>query len=229
METYNFDPELGERVEPKGLVSGVQAEVDKHISDVYKHLLALFSMATMGFLFQQRIGAMNILLPFVLTLACLVTVFVATTPGIRLAAFFSFGFLDGWMLGPLVTILNITAPLMFTAIMITTGIFLSFTLSARYAKRGAYLYLGGILGSCILGLLACSILFIFFPIKLLYVIQLYGGLVVFSLYVAYDTQVMVERAHNGIRDPLTDSISLFIDFMGVLRRVLIILAETNRD
>eukprot|EP00662_Eupelagonemidae_sp_cell21_P006698 gene6698-50812_t len=148
----------------------------------------------------------------------------------RIAAFIGFGFCDGcvWRVR-FGMAARIDPTLILAAAGLTCMIFTCFTLAARYAKRRSYLYLGGFLGSCILGLIACSFLQIFFHWKVLHAMQLYGGLVVFSLYVVYDTQKMIEKAHMGVRDHLIDSLELFIDLMAIFRRVLIILMRSRSD
>eukprot|EP01061_Rhynchopus_euleeides_P042039 TRINITY_DN73451_c0_g1_i1.p1 TRINITY_DN73451_c0_g1~~TRINITY_DN73451_c0_g1_i1.p1 ORF type:complete len:225 (+),score=112.64 TRINITY_DN73451_c0_g1_i1:71-745(+) len=211
----------------KPVFFGDQREVEKYIKEVYLHLSALLVMAFVGCYFQMQSGLFLFFPAFMLAMGCLMYVFCGTQQEMRLAAFMSFGFLDGWMLGPLLQALHPPPMTVLTAIAMTGGIFFSFTLAAMYSKRGTYLYLGGILGSAIWGLLVLGIVNIFFPMKFLFLISLYGGLVVFSLYVAYDTAVMIERAHEGVRDPLIDAINLFIDAMAIFRRVLIILSDNN--
>eukprot|EP00755_Sulcionema_specki_P024786 Sspe_Gene.81907::Locus_53185_Transcript_1_1_Confidence_1.000_Length_596::g.81907::m.81907/K21889/TMBIM6, BI1, TEGT; Bax inhibitor 1 len=101
--------------------------------------------------------------------------------------------------------------LVVSALFLTFCIFLSFTAAACFAKRRKYVYLGGVLGACVTGLLNCSILFAFFSTPLYHLAVLYGGLVVFSLYIVFDTQMMIEKAHLGVQDHIYDALMLFVD------------------
>ena len=103
-------------------------------------------------------------------------------------------------------------------------IFVSFSISALLAKRRTYLYLGGTLFTCLWIMLIFSI----FPSKISYDIRLYGGLVLFSLYVLYDTQMLIEKADMGSDDFISHALELFLDFMSIFIRVLIIILKNSK-
>ena len=216
-----------EEGKPISFVSGDQREVDKYLKEVYIHLTGLFAMSFVGCYVQLHSGLYLFFPAFIAAMGCLLYVFLGKDPTLRPILFMGFGFFDGWMLGPLLTQLHPPPATILGAVAMTTGIFGSFTLAAMYGKRGAYLYLGGFLGSAIWGLLAVSIMSIFFHVPFFYSLMLYGGLIVFSLYVMYDTSVMIERAHAGERDHLVDALNLFIDAMAIFRRVLIIMSQNE--
>lgn len=44
-------------------------------------------------------------------------------------------------------------------------------------------------------------------------------------FVLYDTQLIMEKRRNGDKDFIAHSVDLFIDFIGIFRRLLIILAQ----
>lgn len=56
-------------------------------------------------------------------------------------------------------------------------------------------------------------------------IQLYLGLVMFCGFVLFDTQLIIERFNNGDNDYIWHSVDLFIDFIAIFKRLLIILAS----
>lgn len=62
------------------------------------------------------------------------------------------------------------------------------------------------------------------PLSLLQ-IQLYLGLVLFCGFVLFDTQLIIERFNNGDNDYIWHSVDLFIDFIAIFKRLLIILAS----
>ena len=41
-------------------------------------------------------------------------------------------------------------------------------------------------------------------------VYIYGGLVLFTLFIVYDTQMIIEKTHNGDFDYVTHSLTLFI-------------------
>lgn len=44
-------------------------------------------------------------------------------------------------------------------------------------------------------------------------------------FVLYDTQLIIEKRRSGDKDFVAHSVDLFIDFIGIFRRLVIILAE----
>ena len=51
----------------------------------------------------------------------------------------------------------------------------------------------------------------------------YGGLGLFTLYIAYDTQKMIDEYEMGEDDHLKHAVDLFIDFKVIFTRVLVLL------
>ncbi len=56
-------------------------------------------------------------------------------------------------------------------------------------------------------------------------IELYGGLLLFCGFVLFDTQLIVEKCERGDTDYIWHSLDLFLDFINIFRRLLIILAS----
>ena len=56
-------------------------------------------------------------------------------------------------------------------------------------------------------------------------VQLYGGLLLFCGFVLFDTQLIVEKFNLGDNDYIWHSLGLFLDFVNIFRRLLIILAS----
>ena len=58
--------------------------------------------------------------------------------------------------------------------------------------------------------------------------ELYMGLFVFSFYVLYDTQVIVERVESaGVTDDVRHALTLYTDFADIFMRLLVILARSS--
>ena len=56
-------------------------------------------------------------------------------------------------------------------------------------------------------------------------LDVYGGLILFCGFVLFDTQLIVERFNNGDNDYVRHSLDLFLDFINIFRRLLVILAS----
>ena len=85
------------------------------------------------------------------------------------------------------------------------------------AKPGAMLRWGVPLGGGLLMLMAVGVGGMFVPVTsawypLLHNVMLYGGLTLFTLYIAYDTQKMIDEYEMGEDDHIKHATDLFIDF-----------------
>merc|ERR1711976_81327 len=112
-----------------------------------------------------------------------------------------------------------------TAFLGTSCIFVCFSLGAVLAERRSMLYLGGFLSSAISLLFMMSFMSMMFGSSTLFFAQLYLGLLVFCGYVIFDTQMIIERASLGDRDHVQHATHLFMDFVAIFVRLLIILSK----
>jgi FtsH-binding integral membrane protein len=81
--------------------------------------------------------------------------------------------------------------------------------------------LTGLLSGLILG--PQSILF-----QMLHNVNVYGGVVLFSAFTAYDTHNMIERYEKGDPDSLSCATDFYLNFMNLLVRFMEILAKTQK-
>ena len=63
----------------------------------------------------------------------------------------------------------------------------------------------------------------------LHSMHLYGGLGIFSLYVAYDTQQIIADYEEGNRDVMHGAVNLFINFKAMFTRFLYIFMGSSND
>lgn len=96
------------------------------------------------------------------------------------------------------------------------------TLASLFAKEGSLLKFGAPLAGLTFALLGLSIVGIFFPHPILFNLNLYGGLVLFTAFTAYDTHTVLEDYKQGNRDVLAHATNFFINFMAIFRRLLFI-------
>ena len=147
----------------------------------------------------------------------------------RFGLLLGFGFLKGMSIGPLLShSLRIDPTLISTAFFSTALIFACFSAAAMFSTRRSFIFLGGMLGSCLSMLFWISLLQLIWPSKFGFDILLYGGLVMFSGYVIFDTQIIIERASQGVSDPIGDALTLFIDLFAMFVRILIILSKNKK-
>lgn len=215
----------------RGLTDNLEAPVRKHLKNVYATFtLATIAAAAGGYahMFSTLIGAG--LLTAIGAIGTLIWLTLTPYDGKnqlqRLSLLGAFAFLTGCNLGPLLNMAVMVNPtLVFQALLGTSVVFACFSLSALYAPRGHYLYLGGTLMAGLSTLFWLSMLNIFFGSRLLFQLNLYIGLAVMCGFIIFDTQSIVEKARRGDKDYVMHSVELFIDFVAVFKRLLIILTD----
>lgn len=148
----------------------------------------------------------------------------------RMGFLLGFAFCTGLGLGPLMdVVVQVDPSIIPTAFFATTLVFVCFTLSALWAEQRSYLYLGGTLLSGLSILCFLSIVNLFVRAQFIFQVQLYGGLLLFCGFVLYDTQLIVSKCTRGDRDFVWHSVDLFLDFIHIFRRLMIILAQNKES
>merc|ERR1719213_156360 len=112
-----------------------------------------------------------------------------------------------------------------TALLVTSTVFACFTGASLMAPDGKYLYLAGMLSSGLSTLIWLGFINIFFRSQLLFQVHIWIGLAVFCGFIMFDTQLIIRKAKNGDKDFIAHSLDLFIDFVQVFRKVLILLMQ----
>lgn len=170
------------------------------------------------------------------TIACMVGVKMMTNTrenyNTRVALMLLSGALSGVSVTPLiVTSRAIDPSIPYTALAGTVGIFLSFSLAAIFSKNNrSFLIYGGMLGSALSVLSIMGLInYFFFQSTTMAMMYIYGGLLVFSSYIGYDTQKMILEHENGKNDTVNHAIELFVDFVQVFVRLLAILAKNANN
>lgn len=145
---------------------------------------------------------------------------------LRVGYLLGFTALTGVGMGPLLDHVILVDPsIIVTAFIGTSLVFVSFSVCALLSERGSWLYLGGTLMTLLSTLMVFAFANIFFGSTLLFQAQLYLGLLVMCGFVLYDTQVIVEKRRMGSKDFVSHSLDLFVDFIGIFKRLLIILTQ----
>ena len=144
----------------------------------------------------------------------------------RLALFFAFTTLEGMALAPIVK-MTMVKGVLGTSLVLTGAVFCGFSAAAYLAPRASMLALQGPLFGMLIGMVAISILNMFYPTAFAHSIILYGGLALFSMFVAVDTQAMIERARCGAGDHVQDALQMFLNVVNIFVRIAQILGMSN--
>jgi FtsH-binding integral membrane protein len=211
-----------------------EAPVRSHLKNVYATLTMSVMAASAGayvHLFTSLLqggGLLFSLLGAGLALGLFMTPDNGKNRGMRISMLMGFAFLTGLGMGPLLSMaIRMNPTLVPSAFMLTSAVFACFTGAALVAPDGKYLYLGGTLLSGLSTLLVLGFLNIFFRSQLLFQAHLYIGLAIFCGFIMFDTQVIIRKARNGDKDFIAHSLDLFIDFVQIFRKVLILLMQKD--
>jgi FtsH-binding integral membrane protein len=215
--------------------SALTSDVRTHLSKVYMALAGTTGFMAIGVYLSSQFNLM--LSPWIFTLlgfgALMYIGFTEDTKANipqRLAALFAFGLLQGFSLAPLILLaIEFDPSIVFQAVVLTMIVFISFSLCAMFAERRSYLYLGGIFTAFFNMLFWSSLMNLFFRSSFPFQLNLYGGLVIFSLYIIYDTQMIIEKRLLGSQDFIKHSLDLFLDLVAVFVRILILLMKNKAE
>ena len=116
-----------------------------------------------------------------------------------------------------------------TALFLTCGSTIGLTLYA-WTTSDDFTKLGGILFSFILnGFFSFIIFFLFWP-EFLYVFSCFFGVLIYSIYIVYDTQLILGKFGDGynIDDYCIAALQLYIDIIELFIRILYLLSKTTK-
>jgi len=206
-------------------------ELKSHLKNVYTTLAISLGLAAVGAYIHVFTDILkgNFLTSFgsiILLLILYATPDNGSNEKLRFSYLLGFACLTGISTGPLLDMaISVDPSIIVTAFFGTCVVFLCFTLASLYAPDRKYLYLGGILMSLLSTMFWMALVNIFVGSRFLFQLNLYVGLVVMCGFVLYDTQLIIEKRRNGDRDYIWHSVDLFVDFMDIFRRLLIILSQ----
>lgn len=137
----------------------------------------------------------------------------------RLALFFTFCALEGMAIAPLVG-MSMAKGVLGTSIVLTGCIFVGFSAAAYLSPRASMLKFQGPMIGMLIGMVAISLLNLIYPTAFAHSLILYGGLALFSMFMAVDTQAMIERARCGGSDHVQDALQMFLNVINVFVRIM---------
>lgn len=208
----------------------------QHLSKVYGCLAATCTAATVGSLIHLsgiwEAGILSGLISLGLVLGLAFTPDNGKNFIQRFGMLMALGTFTGHSLGLLLEmVIYINPAIVVTALVGTTTLFACLTAAAFFAKRGKYLYLGGILMSALGTMALINLGNLFFRSYFVQDLSLYLGLFIMAGFVLFDTQMIMEKHQMGSNDYIAHSLDLFYDVINIFRRLLILLAqkEENND
>ncbi|KAG7237891.1 hypothetical protein INR49_031684 [Caranx melampygus] len=200
-----------------------------HLKNVYSSLAVCMFVAAAGSYVHVG-GVLSVLGSLGMMFWLAMTPHNSETERKRLAILAGFAFLTGVGLGPTLDfVIAVNPSIIVTAFMGTSVIFICFTLSALYATRRSYLFLGGTLMSGLSLLFLLSVVNMFFGSLMLFKAHMYLGLIIMCGFVLFDTQLIIEKAENGDKDYVWHCVDLFLDFITIFRKLMVILALNDKD
>jgi FtsH-binding integral membrane protein len=108
-----------------------------------------------------------------------------------------------------------------TAFIYTGAIFISMTVFAFLTVRRMQIYLG-----CAITALVLSIISIFIINTNLYA---FIGILVGILYLIVDTQLMINKAENGMIEPFEDARQIYYDLLKIFVRIVVLLLKDKKE
>lgn len=217
--------------------SHLRPHVQRHLLNVYTTLTITMAFSVVGALLSIYYShIVPVTLTSILSILCLIALPFTSNPTYRQALLYGFGLCKGISLGPLITLaLHVDASIVPTALAATLLIFACFTTSALLSHNDRrYLYWGGMLSSALSVLALLSLAQLLFGVgagwNWMMNLQLYGGLLLFALYVLYDTQLIVAKCEvMGSNDHVMHALELYMDLVAIFVRILIILTKNKAE
>ncbi|XP_026329428.1 probable Bax inhibitor 1 isoform X2 [Hyposmocoma kahamanoa] len=217
-----------------GFQNRLELPVRQHLKNVYGTLMMTTASASAGVyvdIFTSfRAGFLSAIIGAGLMLMLLATPDNGKNTSLRLGYLLGFGLTSGMSMGPMLEYVSMVNPaIIMTALLGTTVVFVCFSITAMLADRGSYLFLGGTLLTMLTSLSLMSLVNLFMQSQILYQTHLYLGLLLMCGFILFDTQLIIEKRRMGNKDFVQHALELFIDFIGVFRRLVIILTQKEEQ
>jgi len=209
----------------------LEKPVKQHLKNVYGTMgLALLACAVGGYVhvFTSILsaGLLSTFGSLGLLMGLLFTAPTAANVAKRFAMLMGFSFLTGVSMGPhLDHVIRLDPTIVPTAFLATSLVFVCFSLCSLLCDDRKYLALGGTLMSGCTWLMMLSLMYMFTGSQMLFTIHVYLGLLVMCGFVLYDTQMIIEKRRLGNDDFISHALQVFMDFIGIFRRLLVILSD----
>lgn len=237
---YNLYEPLLDKYEEEEIDKEIQQNIRKgFIAKVYGILacqvLLLFLIVLLGFInstFHELLLTSKFIyiLTFILFIMCILIIIfnphLLQKVPINYIILFIFTFSYSWWIA-LYTI-NFSPSIVLISIFLTLVTVVTLTIYAQMTKND-FSVIGGILINSFVLLLSCSLVLIFVDISLFNVIMVFFGLIIFSLYLLFDVQLVIGKGQikYGEDDYIFAALNLYIDIIGIFVRILELVGNNN--
>ena len=237
---YNLNEQLLDKYEEEELDKEIQQNIrEGFIAKVYGilacQLLLLFLIVLLGFInstFHELLLTSKFIyiLTFILFIMCILIIIfnpsLLQKVPINYIILFIFTFSYSWWIA-LYTI-NFSPSIVLISIFLTLVTVVTLTIYAQMTKND-FSVIGGILINSFVLLLSCSLVLIFVDISLFNVIMVFFGLIIFSLYLLFDVQLVIGKGQikYGEDDYIFAALNLYIDIIGIFVRILELVGNNN--
>ncbi len=225
--TYNNAEQATEQTEQRS-----KADIVAFLKDTYRLFASSLLAATAGaYIGLDMVSTIQswywglVILMFVLLFALYA---VQDKPGINLAVLFGFTFISGLTITPLLSkffMMPGGAAIVAQAFLMTSVAFGAISMFALTTKRD-FSGMGKMLFIAVIILIVASISNIFFQLPLLQLAIACAGALIFSAFILYDTQQIIQ---GGFKTPVMAAIALYLDFFNLFISLLQILGFLNSD
>merc|ERR1712233_14856 len=233
METMEFFDRVQPGMEKLFTMSHLKNDTKAHLKRVYSALTLTLLAAAAGSILAIHVPM--VANPFVTLIGSIYLLFsLGSRQGTnreRLLKMLAFGVLTGAGLRPLLNMtIRVNPSIIPTAFILSSSIFICFSLMSLMTEQRSLLYLGSMLFSWLSAMFWTNMLnYWIIQSSGLSDLTLYGGVVVMSGFVCYDTQMICARYEMGDRDFIYHSLDLFVDFISLFRKLLIILPKKEEN
>ncbi len=149
--------------------------------------------------------------------------FARRTSGLNLALLYLFAAIQGAAYGPLLWMINRSAPgLPASAAVLTVAVFGGLTAYAMVSKKD-FSYLGGMLFIGLIALVVAGFVMMFFSSSLLGTLYAVAGVVIFSGFVLYDTSQIMQKLQAD--EAVSGAVNLYLDFFNLFLFILRLLGD----
>lgn len=212
----------------------LEPPVRQHLKNVYGTLMMTCGSAVAGVYVDMytwfQAGILSAIVGAGLMLMLIATPDNGKNTNLRLGYLLGFGLTSGMSLSPLLEYVSFIDPsIIVTALLGSTLVFVCFSIAAMLAERGSWLFLGGTLMTLLTSMSLMTLVNLFMQSHFLYQAHLYLGLMLMCGFVLFDTQLIIEKRRMGSKDFVQHALELFIDFIGMFRRLLIILSQKEEQ
>jgi FtsH-binding integral membrane protein len=212
--------------------NNISARVQNHLRMVYMTLAATMAAAVAGTVFYLYTHVT----PILSTICMMILLFGLTLERrdvpveSRLPRLLLFGFCQGASVGSLVEVaLSVSPMVVAQSFIVTVLVFGCFAGVATFSERRSMLYMYGIIASGMSWLMFASFANFFLQSSALFGAEVYLGLAMFIGYVCADSQMIIERADLGDDDYIRHSLELFLDFVAIFIRILVIFLRSRAE